>query len=199
MTGPEHVRRREHAIISCYHEAGHAVMAWHHGIKILYVTMTPADDHAHTGLTATADDDATGLPEAKARMQVAAAGDMAANWRLPVPEELTDGSLLRRFAHDERVVADSDFARFNDRLIFAWWGRARDAMIRNATPAEASGPASWLPLFRDAEQLVRGDLWPAVEAVAEELSWSTSDLSREDVATLATTALDEPPNDITCC
>jgi hypothetical protein len=147
MTGPEHVRRREHAIISCYHEAGHAVMAWHHGIKILYVTMTRADDHAHTGLTATADDDVTSLPEAEARMQVAVAGDMAANWRLPVPEELTDGSLLRRFAHDERVVADSDFARFNDRLIFAWWGRARDEMIRNATPAKASGPASWLPIF----------------------------------------------------
>jgi hypothetical protein len=70
-------------------------------------------------------------------------------------------------------------------------------MIRNATPAEASGPTSWLPIFRDAEQLVRGDLWPAVAAVAEELSWSTSGLLQEDVATLATSALDEPPNDIT--
>jgi hypothetical protein len=191
------VRRREHAIIDCYHEAGHAVMAWYHGIKILYVTMAPAGDHTHTGLTATADDDVTALPQAQARMQVAAAGDIAANWRLPVPEELTDDSLLRRFAHDERVVADSDFPRFNDRLIFAWWGRVRDEMIRNATPAEADGPASWLPIFRDAEQLIRSDLWPAVAAVAEALSWSTSDLSHDDVATLATTALDELPKDIT--
>lgn len=192
------VRRREHAIISCYHEAGHAVMACHHRIKVLYVTMTPADDCVDTGLTATVNDDVTGLPEAEARMQVAAAGDIAANRRLPVREELTDDSLQRRFAHDERVIADFDFPRFNDRLIFAWWGRARDEMIRNATPAEASGPTSWLPIFRDAEQLVRGNLWPAVAAVAEELSWSTSDLSHEDIAALATTALDEPPNDIMC-
>jgi hypothetical protein len=189
------VRRREHAIISCYHEAGHAVMAWYHGIKILYVTMTPADDHAHSGLTATADDDIIGLAETEARMQVAAAGEIAANWRLPVPEELTDDSLLRRFARDERVIADSDIPRFNDRLIFAWWGRTRDEVIRNAAPDEASGPASWLPIFRDAKQLIHGDLWPAVEAVAEDLSWSTSDLSYEDVATLATAATYEPPPD----
>ena len=50
------------------------------------------------------------------------------------------------------------------------------------------GPRGWLPVFRNAEQLIRGDLWPAVEAVAEELSWSTSDLSHEDVARLAAAA-----------
>ena len=122
-------------------------------------------------------------------MQVAAAGEIAQNWRLPIPEELTDNSLLRRFAHDERVVADSEFPRFNDRLIFAWWGHTRDEVIRNAALNETSGPAAWLPVFRNAEQLIRGNLWPAVEAVAEELSWSISELSHKDVATLATTAL----------
>ncbi len=183
------VRRREHAIISCYHEAGHAVMAWHYGLQILYVTMTPPDDNAHAGLTATAEDDTIGLVQTEVRMQVAAAGEIAQNWRLPNPEDLTDHSLLRRFARDESVVERSDFPRFDDRIIFAWWGRTRDEVIRNTASGEAVGPAGWLPVFRNAEQLIRGDLWPAVEAVAEELSWSTSDLSYEDVARLATTAL----------
>ena len=58
-------------------------------------------------------------------------------------------------------------------------------MIRNAASGEAVVPAGWLPVFRDAEQLIRGGLWPAVE----ELSWSTSDLSHEGVARLATAAL----------
>jgi hypothetical protein len=183
------VRRREHAIISCYHEAGHAVMAWHYGLEILYVTMTPPHDNAQAGLTATAEDDVVGVVQTEVRMQVAAAGEIAQNWRLPNPEELTDDSLLRRFARDERVVGGSDFPRFDDRLIFAWWGRARDEVIGNAASGEAVGPAGWLPVFRNAEQLIRGDLWPAVEAVAEDLSWGTSDLSHEDVARLAASAL----------
>jgi hypothetical protein len=137
----------------------------------------------------TAEDDTISLVQAEVRMRVAAAGEIAQNWRLPYPEELTDDSLLRRFACDERVVAGSDFPRFDDRLIFAWWGRTREEMIRNAASGEAVVPAGWLPVFRDAEQLIRGGLWPAVEAVAEELSWSTSDLSHEDVARLATAAL----------
>jgi len=182
------VRRRKHAIISCYHEAGHAVMAWHYGLEILYVTMTAPDDIAHAGLTATAEDDTIGLVQAEVRMRVAAAGEIAQNWRLPKPEELTDDSLLRRFTRDEKVIAGSDFPRFDDRLIFAWWGRTRDEVVRNAASNEAVGPAGWLSVFRNAEQLIRGDLWSAVEAVAEELSWSTSDLSHEDVARLAATA-----------
>jgi hypothetical protein len=183
------VPRREHAIISSYHEAGHAVMAWHYGLKILYVTMTSPDDNAHAGLTATAEDDVIGLVQTEVRMRVAAAGEIAQNWRRPNPEELMDDSLQRRFARDERVVAGSDFPRFDDRLIFAWWGRTRDEVVRKAASGEANGPAGWLPVFRDAEQLIHGELWPAVEAVAEELSWSTSDLSHEDLARLAATAL----------
>ena len=141
------VRRREHAIISCYHEAGHAVMAWHYGLKILYMTMTAPDDIAHAGLTATAEDDTIGLVQTEVRMRVAAAGEIAQSWRLPNPEELTDDSLLRRFMRDEKVIADSDFPRFDDRLIFAWWGRTRDEIIRNAASDEAAGPARMASSF----------------------------------------------------
>jgi hypothetical protein len=168
-------------------------MAWHLGIRIVSVTMAPPDDNAHAGLTETVPDEVLGLAQAEARMRVAAAGEIAQEWRLqywrPVPEELLDDSLRGRFAHDERVVAESDFLRFDDRLIFAWWGRKRDEVIGDIAPDEARGPTSWLPAFRDAELLIRGDLWPAVAAVAEELSWSTSDLSHEDVTRLAAAAL----------
>lgn len=183
------VRRREHAIISCYHEAGHAAMAWHFGLQILYVTMTSPDDTAHAGLTATAEDDTISLARAEVRMKVAAAGEIAQNWRLPNPEELTDDSLLRRFARHENAAGASGIPRFDDRLIFAWWGRTRDELIRDAATEDVAGPPGWLSVFRNAEQLIRGDLWPAVEAVAEELSWSTADLTHEDVARLAATAL----------
>jgi hypothetical protein len=183
------VRRREHAIISCYHEAGHAVMAWYSGLRILYVTMASPDDTAHAGLTATAEDDTISLVRAEVRMKVASAGEIAQNWRLPNPEELADVSLLRRFARDEKVAGASGIPRFDDRLIFAWWGRTRDELIRNAASGEATGLPGWLSVFRSAEQLIRDGLWPAVEAVAEKLSWSASDLSHEDVARLAATAL----------
>lgn len=187
------VPRRPQAVISSFHEAGHAVMAWHLGIRIVSVTMASSDDNAHAGLTEAVPDEVIGLAQAEARMRVAAAGEIAQDWRLqhwrPVPEESPDDSLRRRFAHDERVLAESDFPRFDDRLIFAWWGRKRDEVIGDVTPDEARGPASWLPVFRDAELLIRGDLWPAVAAVAEELSWNTSDLSHEDVTRLAAAAL----------
>ena len=70
------VRRREHAIISCFHEAGHAVMAWHHGIKILHVTMTPPDDRVHAGLVATADDDTIGLAQTETQISGKGASDL---------------------------------------------------------------------------------------------------------------------------
>jgi hypothetical protein len=180
---------RLHAIISCYHEAGHAVMAWHQGIRILRVTMTPPDENAHVGLTETAEDETIGPAQAAARMQVAAAGEIAENWRLqywkPDPEEQSDASLLRRFEHDESVVAESNFPRYDDRLIFAWWGHQRDELTDDIANSDASGPASWLPVFREAELLIRGDLWPAVQAVADELSWSAQDLSHEDIERIA--------------
>jgi hypothetical protein len=173
--------------------AGHAVMAWHQGIRILRVTMTPPDINAHVGLTETAEDETIEPARTVARMQVAAAGEIAENWRLqfwkPDPEELSDASLLRRFERDERVIVESNFPRYDDRLVFAWWGHQRDELTHNIATGEASGPVSWLPVFRDAELLIRDDLWPAVQAVADELSWSARDLSHEDIERIATTAL----------
>ena len=68
-------------------------------------------------------------------------------------------------------------------------GIIRDDEIRKTDPNATTGPASWLPAYREAEQLIRDELWPAVQAVAEELSRSTADLRDEDIAALATAAL----------
>ena len=56
-----------------------------------------------------------------------------------------------------------------DYLAFAKWGLERDAEIRKTQPDAVVGPASWLPIFRETEQLIRGELWPAVQAVGEKL------------------------------
>jgi hypothetical protein len=56
---------------------------------------------------------------------------------------------------------------------FADMGRARDAEFRNAGLDEI-GSASWVPVWLDAEEMIRGSLWPAVQAVADALLTGTN-------------------------
>lgn len=51
---------------------------------------------------------------------------------------------------------------------FTRLGHRRDRELSQADASQA-GPAGWAPIWLDAETLVRGDLWPAVQAVAERL------------------------------
>src|SRR5689334_6483158 len=69
-------------------------------------------------------------------------------------------------------------------------GSGRDIEIRKMAPEAATGPETWLPIFREAEQLIRVDLWPAVKAVAHELVRNPEDLHNADVAALASAAPD---------
>lgn len=179
-----------YALASCYHEAGHAVAFWHYGVRLCHVTMNPPPDSGHWGQTVTATRlKPVGLAQIEADMQCAAAGDIAQNRLVWPREELTEERLIRIFRRDaERVAEDPDFL-VNDGLIFAKGGLARDDEIRNTNPGGAIGPESWLPVFREAERLIRGELWPAVQAVAEELCRSTVDLGHEDVTALAIAAL----------
>ena len=113
-------------------EAGHAAVAFHHGLKLLYVTMEPPSDSGHWGQTATAAPNVMDLDQLEIAMQVAAAGDIARSWFLPTREadreERTDDRLMKRFRNAARAVAESDpWFRDVDRLIFAERGRERDA------------------------------------------------------------------------
>jgi hypothetical protein len=115
----------------CYHEAGHAVVAVHHGLKLLYVTMEPPPDSRHFGQTATTPV-VMDLTQREIAMQVAAAGDIASSWFLPSREaereKRTKEYLIRRFRAAARAEAESDPWYTNvDNLTFAKRGRERDA------------------------------------------------------------------------
>ena len=174
-------------ITYCYHEAGHAVAYWHHGIEIEYVTMNPSDP-GHWGETRTVPHDVTGLGQIEAEMQCAVAGEVAEYTLCPPRQELTDDFLIRCFKRDADKAADPDVPA-SDGLNFARMGLARDNEVSRTASGIAIGPANWLPVFRQAERLIRVELWPAVQAVADELSRSNASLYHSDVATLAAKAL----------
>lgn len=180
---------RLHSLTQCYHEAGHAVAFWHHGVQLLCVTMKPPAGSGHWGQTVPVEREITSLTQMEAEMQCAAAGEIAENWFLPTRTELRDDSLIRCFTRDAATVAEDPDFRINDGRNFAKIGLARDDEIRSTDRGADTGPASWLPVFREAEQLIRVELWPAVQAVAEELSRSPHDLSNDDVAALASAAM----------
>jgi hypothetical protein len=177
----------------CYHEAGHAVVAFHHGLKLLYVTMEPPPGSGHWGQTATAAPEVMDLAQLEIAMQVAAAGAIAQSWFLPTREadreQRTDDWLMKRFRNAARAAAESDpWFRDVDRLIFAERGLERDAAIRNAGAEAVIDLEGWIRVFREAERLACDELWPVVEAVAEGLIQNPAKLRHEDVARLVVTA-----------
>lgn len=177
----------------CHHEAGHAVMSWYHGIEIEYVRMTPSYP-GHSGETKTVDHEVESLAQIEVDMQCAAAGKIAERLLRRFPEELSDNELIKCFTRyakqvDENPRQDPDLPP-SDGLRFAIRGRERDAKILEATADAATGPESWLPIFRETQRLIEDELEPAVKAVAYELTRNPNDLHNEDVAALATAALD---------
>jgi hypothetical protein len=177
----------------CYHEAGHAVVAFHRGLKLLYVTMQPPAGSGHYGHTATVAPEVMDLGQLEIAMQVAAAGDIAWSWFLPTRdadrEERTDDWLMKRFRNAARAVVESDpWFHDIDRLIFAERGLERDAKIRDTGAEAVIDLEAWVRVFREAERLVCDELWPAVEAVAQGLIQNPARLSHEDVAKLVATA-----------
>lgn len=178
-----------YALAHCYHEAGHAVAFWHFGIEFSHVTLNPPANSGHFGQTVLFDREIVGLAQIEAEMQCAVAGEIAAHWLVPPRRELEDEHLIRSFTRDAATVdANADFA-VTDGRNFAMIGRERDAEIGRTDPDAATGPDSWLPIFRRAQQLIRVELWSAVHVVAQELCRSATDLRYEDVAALAAAAL----------
>jgi len=156
--------------------------------------MKPPSRSWHWGQTVAAEHDVNGLDQIDAEMRCAVARVIAESKLLAPREKLTDDLLIRHFKRGaEKIDTDPDLpvedCLTEDYLAFAKWGLERDAEIRKTQPDAVVGPASWLPIFRETEQLIRGELWPAVQAVGEKLSWSTVDLRDEDVGALASRAL----------
>ena len=79
-------RPRVHSLTQGYHEAGHAVAPWHHGIGLRYVTMNPSAGSGHWGQTVPVDREIAGLAQIEAEMRCAVAGQIAESEFLPTRE-----------------------------------------------------------------------------------------------------------------
>jgi hypothetical protein len=173
-----------------YHEAGHTVAFWRYGVKLQFVTMRPPPDSGHAGQTVTVErGEITGVVELENEMKCAGAGDIAQTRVFVTHRVPTDYELIRRFeVAVAQVTTHPDLPDEDDRAL-AKAGLARDDEIREAGANVVTGPAGWLRVWREAEQLIRVDLWPAVRAVAEELRRTERDLLDADVAALAEAAM----------
>jgi hypothetical protein len=180
--GPEMDRPRLHNPHSAYHEAGHAVAFWHFGIRFRYATLKPRDPE-HFGhvygvrLRETEDPGQLAI-----QMQVAAAGDIAYGRIMRLTPVPTNEHLLRKFSwaaanlHDSRLGVDEH--RFISTAL------RRDSKI-TTDDTRSTGPASWLNVWRDTEQLIRLTLWSAVYAVAWEMVFSSRALTHAEIAAIA--------------
>jgi hypothetical protein len=152
-----------------YHEAGHAAMFCYYNIPIQYVSVRPDLANGYAGMVVVAaDEPSNGRAELEDWMRCAAAGDAARSHilRRDIPE--TDDLIAVFIRALTDITENPDRRGHSDMRNFTRLGHRRDRELSQADASQA-GPAGWAPIWLDAETLVRGDLWPAVQAVAERL------------------------------
>jgi len=175
-----------------YHEGGHAAMFWHYGIALDYVSIEPDLDHGYGGVTVPLPrPDLSGQTELENEMRISAAGK-AAKWcirRRPLPE--VDYLISNFNAAAADLQANPDSPIHNDWRNFARAALARDEEFREAGLDLDAGPASWVPVWLEAEEMIRGMLWPAVNAVADALIATTQphQIDGETAAALMSAAM----------
>lgn len=184
--GPEMDRPRLHNPSTAYHEAGHAIAFWHHGIRFEYVTLRPRNP-ANSGHLYARRSDAEDPAGMEVEMHLWAAGDVAHGRIFRLTAVPTDQELLRRFS---RHAANPDDPWLSvDQSRFIKTALKRDAAIQASDPLATVGPESWLRIWRDTEQMIRHDLWPAVYAVAWEMVFSSRALTCPEIAEIAEIAM----------
>ena len=158
---------RPRSDIVCYHEAGHAVACWHYGVELHYVCVRHVADGAHLGETKTIDRaSVTGGAELEAEMNCDAAGDIAQKRLFPTQRVPTDRELLAAWEVFPARLSNEPELAVEDTAGFLRNAQVRDEEIRKMGTGAPTGPTEWLRIWRAAEHLLRGELWPAVEAVA---------------------------------
>lgn len=188
---------------SVYHEAGHAAMFAHFGITIDYVSIRPDLVNGYGGVVKTAvEPPQSGKLVLEDWMRSSAAGRLASDHRLrlnvpsvkqptfAVPDVAKLISEFEEVAVD--LAANPDRPGHDDLRNFVGLGLLRDVEVEDS---QQIGPRAWVQTWLEADQLVRGELWPAVRAVFESL-WeiaiankgkpveSMPDLSGRDVAAI---------------
>jgi hypothetical protein len=190
-----------------YHEGGHAAMFWHYHIPLEYVSFEADLTHGYGGVTVPMPWPApTGQVGWENEMRIAAAGCAAKRhiMRQQVPRA---AELITGFEHwVAEVDKNPNPTTHHDMRNFVIAARARDEAIRDVGSGLETGPASWVPIWRDAELLIRGNepivrrgepvtggkLWSAAEAVANWLIAAADPrvLNGEEAAALMSAAME---------
>jgi hypothetical protein len=153
-----------------YHEGGHAAMFWHYGISLEYVSFEPDLINGYGGVTVTAPRaEISGRTALENEMRIAAAGDAAKAHIRHRPNPNAQDLMGRFDATVAEFQADPNPLQQGDLQTFVHMALARDDEFRLAGLDLKTGPSSWVSVWLEAEEMVRGNLWPAVTAVAEAL------------------------------
>jgi hypothetical protein len=176
-----------------YHEGGHAAMFWHYGIALEYVSIEPDLDRGYGGLTVPLPrPHIVGRVDLENEMRISAAGD-AAESHIRRRSASSAEYLISKF---ELAVADiisnPDSVITNDTRNFVVAARARDDELREAGQDGDTGPANWVPIWLEAESMIRGTLWAAVTEVAKVLARSSPHRIDGDTAAAVMTAAARP-------
>lgn len=162
------------------HEAGHAVAYWSHNWRFRYVTMRPRTENVLAGVRMHRPRVCDTPTKLVANMECVAAGRIA---QFHTCSDAASDQLLR--LEFTRVAGPPFLEQYDDVDMreFVGCGLALDWHDIGPT-----GPDGWLEIWHNAESKIRGELWPAVMAVAAELANSRKRLSYEDVSVIASAA-----------
>jgi hypothetical protein len=151
-----------------WHEAGHTVMFTCYGIPIQYVSVRPDLANSYAGMVVPAvNEPESGKEELEKWMRCAAAGEAAERYGYGRGMR-SDAKLREIFELTIDFLAEnSDPSFHHDLLNFVNLASVRDEEVE----PDLAGPSGWVAIWQEAEELIRGQLWPAVEAVFQKL-WS---------------------------
>jgi hypothetical protein len=167
------------------HEAGHAVAYWHHGWHFRYVTMRPSAENIHACVRMHGRRVSNTPAKLITTMECAAAGRIA---QLLMTSDAAGDQLLKQEFERIARLASLDSYEDVDMREFVGAGRALDWYAVRKTGADG-----WLEIWHDAESKIRGQLWPAVMAVAAELMISSRRLTYREISVIASAALPASP------
>lgn len=167
------------------HEAGHAVAYWSHGWRFRYVTMRPRVEGVHACVRMYGPRACDTPAKLMTSMECAAAGRIA---QFQMSSDAANDQFLRM---EFTRIAGPPFLetyRDVDMRQFVGCGRVLDGYA-----VQPVGPDGWLEIWHSAESKIK-ELWPAVMAVAGELTISPRRLSYADVSAIASAALGPRPS-----
>lgn len=159
-----------------FHEAGHAAMFTYYKIPIQSVSIRPELALGYGGMLRPAIDEPDADQEQLEKWMQCAAAGQAAERRGYGRQPQADAWLVDIFTRTVEFLSNNPDSEFHDDML----NFVRLALVRGKEVAqEQAGPSNWIAIWRKAEDLIRGDLWPAVEAVhARLLSIAESNMGK---------------------